>query len=68
MRNGRPTTSRSSQAGNGLRGVGLEIERKFLVTRLPPESDRYPHQRVAQGYMGAQGRSPSEQIATRFAG
>jgi hypothetical protein len=45
----------------------MEIERKFLITHLPPELDRCPHQRVAQGYIGAQGRSPSEQIATRFA-
>jgi adenylate cyclase len=29
----------------------MEIERKFLVTRLPLELDRYPHQRVAQGYL-----------------
>ncbi len=29
----------------------MEIERKFLVTRSPPDLERYPHQRVAQGYL-----------------
>ena len=33
MRNGRPTTSRSSQAGRRPEGSAVEIERKFLVTR-----------------------------------
>ena len=29
----------------------LEIERKFLVRRLPDDYKRYPHQAIAQGYL-----------------
>lgn len=37
--------------------MSLEIERKFLVTSLPEAMDRYPHERIIQGYVvvGADG-------------
>jgi len=37
--------------------MSLEIERKFLVTSLPGTMDRYPHERIIQGYVvvGADG-------------
>jgi adenylate cyclase len=30
---------------------GIEIERKFLVSRLPEDLTRYPHEPVTQGYL-----------------
>ncbi|MEH3054425.1 MAG: hypothetical protein PGN13_10545 [Patulibacter minatonensis] len=30
---------------------GVEIERKFLVTRLPADLERHPSQRIEQGYL-----------------
>jgi CYTH domain-containing protein/CHAD domain-containing protein len=30
---------------------GLEVERKFLVTELPPELDRFPSELISQGYL-----------------
>ncbi len=30
---------------------GVEIERKFLVTRLPARLEDYPSQRLEQGYL-----------------
>jgi CYTH domain-containing protein len=37
--------------------MSVEIERKFLVTSLPEAMDRYPHDRIMQGYVvvGADG-------------
>src|ERR1700756_5422112 len=37
--------------------MSLEIERKFLVTALPEGMERYPHERILQGYLvvGADG-------------
>ncbi|HEV8530208.1 MAG TPA: CYTH domain-containing protein [Methylomirabilota bacterium] len=37
--------------------MSVEIERKFLVTSLPEAMDRYPHERIVQGYvvLGADG-------------
>jgi CYTH domain-containing protein len=37
--------------------MSLEIERKFLVASLPEAIDRYPHERIIQGYLviGADG-------------
>lgn len=37
--------------------MSVEIERKFLVTSLPEAMDRYPHERIVQGYVvvGADG-------------
>jgi CYTH domain-containing protein len=31
--------------------MSIEIERKFLVTSLPEAMDRYPHERIMQGYV-----------------
>lgn len=31
--------------------MAYEIERKFLVTELPSEIDRYPHSEIMQGYL-----------------
>jgi len=31
--------------------MAYEIERKFLVKKLPPEIDRYPHSEIMQGYL-----------------
>ncbi len=31
--------------------MAVEIERKFLITQLPPELGRFAHQRVRQGYL-----------------
>lgn len=31
--------------------AGIEIERKFLVTELPPEPGRHPHGEIQQGYL-----------------
>jgi CYTH domain-containing protein/CHAD domain-containing protein len=30
---------------------GLELERKFIVKQLPPELDRFPSERISQGYV-----------------
>jgi CYTH domain-containing protein len=30
---------------------GVEIERKFIVSELPPELDRFPFERISQGYL-----------------
>jgi adenylate cyclase len=31
--------------------MSIEIERKFLVTSLPEAMERYPHERIMQGYV-----------------
>ena len=36
----------------------LEIERKFLIEKLPRSLARYPHREIAQGYL-AVGRDKS---------
>ena len=30
---------------------GVEVERKFIVKQLPPELDRFPSDRISQGYL-----------------
>jgi adenylate cyclase len=32
----------------------LEIERKFLVKRMPDELERFPHDEIAQGYLATE--------------
>ena len=34
-----------------MKNTHLEIERKFLIRRLPRNLARYPHSRIAQGYL-----------------
>lgn len=34
-----------------------EIERKFLVARLPPDLDAHPSETIAQGYLAIDGRA-----------
>ncbi len=31
--------------------AGIEVERKFIVKELPPELDRFPSERISQGYL-----------------
>ncbi|MGO8904470.1 MAG: CHAD domain-containing protein [Solirubrobacteraceae bacterium] len=33
------------------RRSGVEVERKFIVKELPPELDRFPSERISQGYV-----------------
>ncbi|MEO7167464.1 MAG: CYTH domain-containing protein [Spartobacteria bacterium] len=35
----------------------LEIERKFLIRKLPRALDRFPHREIAQGYLVSDGKS-----------
>ncbi len=44
----------------------LEIERKFLIAKLPRTLARYPHQKIAQGYLSV-GRDKSH-VRLRRAG
>ncbi len=36
---------------DGKDGQSMEIERKFLIEKLPKELERYPHTRLEQGYL-----------------
>ncbi len=42
------------------RGDGTEIERKFLVTRLPDDLLSHPSERIAQGYLAIDPESAAE--------
>jgi CYTH domain-containing protein len=35
----------------------LEIERKFLIRKLPPALEKFPHEEIAQGYLSASKRT-----------
>jgi adenylate cyclase len=43
----------------------VEIERKFLVSQVPAQLDRYPHQRVAQGYLISAGNDLEVRLRDR---
>jgi CYTH domain-containing protein len=40
-----------------MKNPHLEIERKFLIERLPRSIERYPHSEIAQGYLAVDRRS-----------
>ena len=51
-----PWRHHERDAGDASRQVidprsGVEVERKFIVKQLPPELDRFPSDRISQGYL-----------------
>jgi len=40
-----------------MKQLHLEIERKFLIARLPRNLPRYPHKEIAQGYLVVDGKA-----------